>query len=184
MPLLPTSARAIPEPGQITAVPEEAVAEPVRNIPAPGTFAPDFELMDGSGHAHRLSDYQGRRVVVYFYPKDDTPGCTTEACGFRDSHSDYASVNAAVLGISPDSVESHERFAQKFALPFPLLADPEHAVVEQYGAWGAKQMYGNATMGVLRSTFIIGPDGRIEHVFENVKADGHAAEVLEYLRQH
>ena len=170
------------EPTPLRPAPARPVMEPANEMPAVGTFAPDFELVDGSGHAHRLSDYHGRRVVIYFYPKDDTPGCTTEACGFRDKHQDYASANAAVLGISPDTIESHERFAQKFALPFPLLADPEHAVAEHYGVWGEKTMYGRTHSGVFRTTFVIDADGRIAHVFNKVQADGHAEEVLEYLR--
>ncbi len=150
-------------------------------MPKVGALAPDFELMDGAGQTHRLSGYRGKHVVLYFYPKDDTPGCTREACGFRDTLSEFAERNAIVLGVSPDTVESHRKFAAKFSLPFPLLADPDRAVAQHYGAYGQKMMYGKPVMGIKRSTFIIDPNGRIEQVFANVKADGHEMEVLRYL---
>jgi peroxiredoxin Q/BCP len=151
-------------------------------MPKVGHFAPDFELVDGDRQAHRLSDYRGRKVVLYFYPRDNTPGCTKEACGFRDTQKEFAKLNTVVLGVSPDTPQSHTSFAQKFKLNFPLLADPEHAVAEQYGAWGEKNMYGKKSFGIIRSTFIIDEDGKIEHVYPKVKADGHEQEVLNYLQ--
>lgn len=151
-------------------------------MPKVGHFAPDFELVDGDRQAHRLSDYRGRKVVLYFYPRDNTPGCTKEACGFRDVQKEFAQLNSVVLGVSPDSPQSHTSFAQKFKLNFPLLADPEHAVAEQYCAWGEKSMYGKKSFGIIRSTFIIDEDGKIEHVYPKVKADGHEQEVLNYLK--
>jgi peroxiredoxin Q/BCP len=120
-------------------------------------------------------------VVLYFYPKDDTSGCTTQACEFRDSWSEVQARGAVVLGVSPDGIASHERFRDKFSLPFPLLADEDHAVAEAYGVWGEKSMYGRKYQGILRTTFIIDPAGRIAHVFEKVKPKGHAAEVLDAL---
>jgi peroxiredoxin Q/BCP len=147
-------------------------------MPQPGEYAPDFELVDGDGAAHRLSDCRGKRVVLYFYPRDNTPGCTKEACGFRDTLADINKHNALVFGVSPDKPESHQRFSEKFNLPFPLLSDPEHAVAEQYGAWGPKNMYGKTVYGIIRSTFIIDADGRIARVFPKVKAEGHERQVL------
>lgn len=152
-------------------------------FPSTGQLAPDFELMDGSGKAHRLSDYRGRKVVLYFYPKDDTPGCTKEACGFRDTLTEFAKRNAQILGVSPDKVESHEKFARKFSLNFPLLADQDRAVAEHYGAYGEKKLYGKVTLGIKRTTFVIDEQGRLEKIFPNVKADGHEAQVLAYLDQ-
>jgi peroxiredoxin Q/BCP len=146
-----------------------------------GDPAPDFELPDQTGKLHRLSDYRGRRVVLYFYPKDDTPGCTKEACGFRDRLGDFTGRNAAVLGVSPDSVDSHRRFVEKFGLTFPLLADEGHRIADQYGVWVEKNLYGKPSWGIARTTFVIDADGRIEQVFRNVKADGHEQEVLSRL---
>lgn len=140
--------------------------------------APDFELPDETGKLHKLSDYRGKFVVLYFYPKDDTPGCTTEACGFRDNYSAYTQAGAVILGVSPDSAKSHTKFKNKYELPFTLLADEDHAVCEQYGAWGLKKFMGREYDGVLRTTFVIGPDGLIKQVFEGVKPDGHSQEVL------
>jgi peroxiredoxin Q/BCP len=138
-----------------------------------GKPAPDFSLRSDSGDTVRLSDLRGRPVVVYFYPKDDTPGCTTQACAIRDSWSEFERAGATVLGISPDSTESHEKFRSKFTLPFPLLADEDHAVAEAYGAWGEKKNYGKTYMGIIRSGFVIDPDGKVAAAKVNVKADKH-----------
>jgi peroxiredoxin Q/BCP len=147
----------------------------------PGDPAPDFALQSDSGDTIRLADLRGRKVVLYFYPKDDTPGCTKEACGFRDRHRAFEDADAVVLGVSPDDVESHQAFKDKFDLPFPLLADPDHAVAQAYGAWGTKKMYGKEYEGILRSTFLIDERGRIAKVFEKVKPEGHAEEILQAL---
>jgi peroxiredoxin Q/BCP len=143
-----------------------------------GDLAPDFELPSDRGGTVRLRDLRGRRVILYFYPKDDTSGCTKEACGFRDALPSLEERNATVLGVSPDPVRSHERFRDKYDLNFPLLADEDHAVAEAYGAWGTKKMYGREYEGVLRSTFLIDRDGRIEKVYRKVKPAEHAVEVL------
>lgn len=143
-----------------------------------GVKAPDFALPADDGTTVTLSGLKGRKVVLYFYPKDDTSGCTKEACGFRDSWQDVQRAGAVVLGVSPDGVASHQKFKQKYSLPFPLLADADHSVAEAYGAWGEKSMYGKRYKGILRTTFVIDGDGRISRVFERVKAEGHAAEVL------
>lgn len=149
--------------------------------PQPGDSAPDFALPDSTGAVHRLSDYRGKRVVLYFYPKDDTPGCTVEACGFRDHLAAFTDRNAVVFGISPDSPNSHERFSQKFSLTFPLLADEGHGVAEQYGVWVLKKQYGREYMGITRTTFIIDAEGRVQDIFRQVKPEGHEQEVLERL---
>lgn len=143
-----------------------------------GKPAPEFELLDETGTSRNLSDYRGKPVVLYFYPKDDTPGCTTEACNFRDDYSDYESAGIVILGVSPDDTKSHTRFKQKYSLPFPLLSDPDHTVCETYGVWGLKKFMGREYMGVLRTTFLIDAKGRILHVFEDVKPAEHSAEVL------
>ena len=147
-----------------------------------GTLAPDFALPDQEGRTHRLSDYRGRWVVLYFYPKDDTPGCTKEACGFRDQMGSLKALDAVVLGVSADDVESHKRFAEKYGLNFPLLADPERRVIGAYGAWGKKNLYGKEVEGVLRQTFLIDPEGRIAKVWRKVSPEGHALEVAEALK--
>ncbi len=150
-----------------------------------GDQAPAFELQDQDGAAHSLEDYRGRWLVLYFYPKDDTPGCTKEACGFRDASDGLAALDAAVIGVSADDADAHRKFAQKYELNFPLLVDPEKSVLEGYGAWTEKQMYGKRYMGVARITYLIDPDGRIAQVWPKVKAEGHADEVraaLEALR--
>jgi thioredoxin-dependent peroxiredoxin len=144
--------------------------------------APEFTLSDDSGKQVSLSDFRGRPVILYFYPNDDTPGCTTEACNFRDDYSAYEQAGVTILGVSPNSVESHVKFKKKYHLPFPLLADEEHKVCELYGAWGPKKFMGKEYQGVLRTTFVIGPDGMIEKVFENVKPADHSAEVLNALK--
>jgi peroxiredoxin Q/BCP len=143
-----------------------------------GDLAPDFNLPDDRGRNVRLSELRGRPVVLYFYPKDDTPGCTTEACGFRDQFAEYVDNAIVVLGISPDAVASHAGFRDKFSLPFPLLADEGHAVASAYGVWGPKTMMGREYEGVLRTTFLIGPDGRLMRIYENVKPQGHSGQVL------
>lgn len=148
-------------------------------IPAAGAVAPDFTLPADDGSTVTLSALRGRPVVLFFYPKDDTSGCTIEVCSFRDNLPRFDDVNAVVLGISPDSVKSHVKFKTKFALPYQLLADTEHAVADAYGVWQEKSMYGRKYMGVARTTFLIGPDGRIARVFEKVKPEGHGEEVAE-----
>ena len=148
-----------------------------------GTIAPDFTLLDETGTPHRLSDYRGRQLVLYFYPKDDTPGCTTEACSFRDGYSAYQQAGVTILGVSPDTPKKHAKFKEKYSLPFSLLADDGHKVCELYGVWGRKKFMGREYDGVFRTTFVIAPDGTIARVFENVKPDGHSAEVLAALGQ-
>ncbi len=145
--------------------------------PVPGDTAPDFTLLTDTGESLTLSSLQGRSVVLFFYPKDDTSGCTTEACEFRDDFPRFEAANAVILGISPDGVKSHARFKAKFGLPFTLLADTEKAVVGAYDVWKEKSMYGRKYMGVERTTFVIDANGRIANVFEKVKPAGHAAQV-------
>jgi peroxiredoxin Q/BCP len=147
-----------------------------------GVKAPGFSLSADDGTTVTLAGLKGRAVVLYFYPKDDTTGCTKEACGFRDSWVDVQKAGAVVLGVSPDDVASHQKFKRKYTLPFPLLADTDHGVATTYGVWGEKSMYGKRYMGILRTTFIIDAQGRIARVFEKVKPEGHAAEVLTALR--
>jgi len=146
-----------------------------------GSAAPSFSLRSDAGDVINLADFKGRKVVLYFYPKDDTSGCTVEACEFRDSWAAVKRTGAALFGISPDGVDSHQKFKRKYDLPFPLLADPDHAVAERYGVWGEKSMYGRKYFGIKRSTFVIDQNGVIARVFANVKPKGHAAEVLEAL---
>ena len=146
--------------------------------PAPGTLAPDFTLLDQDGVSHTLSAHRGSRVLLYFYPKDDTPGCTKEACMLRDALPDFTALDAIVFGVSPDSVKSHKKFAEKYGLPFILLADEDKEVVQAYGVWGRKKMMGREYDGVFRTSFLIGKDGIIEKVYENVKPETHAAQVL------
>jgi thioredoxin-dependent peroxiredoxin len=153
------------------------------SIPVPGDPAPAVELPDDTGTIHRLSDRRGTWTVIYFYPKDDTPGCTTEACGFRDAYDDITHGGAEIWGISPDDATSHAAFQAKFGLPFTLLSDVDHAVAEAYGAWREKSNYGRTYWGIGRSSFLVGPDGRIAAAWPNVKADGHAAAVLKVLRE-
>ena len=144
----------------------------------PGAKAPAFKLPASGGETIGLKDLKGKPVVLYFYPKDDTSGCTTEACEFRDHWKAVQKAGAVVLGVSPDPVAAHDKFRAKYKLPFPLLADVDHAVAETYGVWGEKSMYGRKYFGILRTTFLIGADGKIVKVFEKVKPKGHAAEVL------
>lgn len=143
--------------------------------------APDFSLADETGAVRSLSEFRGSPVVLYFYPKDDTPGCTTEACNFRDDYHVYAENKVTILGVSPDSAKSHTKFKSKYTLPFSLLADEDHKVCELYGAWGPKKFMGREYEGVLRTTFLIGPNGNIIKVWEGVKPEGHSKEVLEAL---
>jgi peroxiredoxin Q/BCP len=150
---------------------------------AEGSKAPDFTLLTDEGEKLKLSSLKGSPVVLYFYPKDDTPGCTREACGFRDAKAKFARHKAVVLGVSPDDPESHANFRSKYKLPFTLLCDPDHVVAEKYGAWREKNMYGRKSMGIARSTFIIDPTGRVARVFKAVKVDGHDEQVLAALAE-
>ena len=143
-----------------------------------GKQAPEFELEGDSGETVKLSDLRGKSVILYFYPKDDTPGCTTEACEFRDAYDRFREQNIEVLGVSPDGAESHRKFKDKYELPFPLLADPDHTAAEAYGVWKQKKNYGRTYMGIDRSTFVIGPDGTLVKSMRGIKAAGHAADVL------
>ena len=143
-----------------------------------GDKAPDIRLHTDSGEEFRLADLKGKRVVLYFYPKADTPGCTTEACEFRDDLKAFAKKGTVVVGVSPDKPAAQARFKEKYALPFTLLADEDKAAAQTYGVWREKNMYGKKVMGIVRTTFVIGPDGRIEKIYNNVKAQGHAAQVL------
>ncbi len=148
-----------------------------------GQKAPAFSLKAADGKSVRLSELRGKAVVLYFYPKDDTPGCTREACAFRDRISEIQELGATVLGVSPDDVSSHQKFSQKFELSFPLLADVDHAVAEKYGAWREKNLYGRKSMGVQRSTFLIGTDGVVVKVWKKVSVDGHDEQVIDALRE-
>ncbi len=148
-----------------------------------GTMAPDFTLENQDGQPIHLADYRGKVVMLYFYPKDNTPGCTKEACSFRDASSELTDAGAVVLGVSRDTASSHRRFADKFELPFPLLADTEEEVCNAYGVLQEKNMYGKKSIGIVRSTFVIDKDGRIVKVFPKVKVDGHVDEVLDVVRQ-
>lgn len=143
-----------------------------------GTKAPDFQLLDQDGSAVRLSDFTGKKVVLYFYPKDNTPGCTRQACAFAAAYDQFKAKNAVVIGISKDSAASHAKFRQKFSLPFVLLADPELQAIQAYGVWQEKKLYGKTSMGVVRTTFIIDEEGFIRHIMPKVKPDTNAAEVL------
>ena len=148
-----------------------------------GKKAPALTLPDTDGNKVKLTDFAGKNVVVFFYPKDDTPGCTKEACGFRDLYKQIEKQNAVILGVSPDGPESHQKFIDKFKLPFTLLCDPNKKVMERYGAWGEKMMYGKKTVGVIRSTVIVGPDGKVKKHWKRVaKAEAHPAKVLEALQ--
>ena len=148
-----------------------------------GQPAPTFTLLDENETQHSLSDYRGKPVVLYFYPKDDTPGCTKEACGFRDDYSAYEKAGVEILGVSPDSPKSHAKFKAKYDLPFHLLADTEKEVLQAYDAWGLKKSYGREYEGVLRTTFLIDSDGNIAKVFKNVRPAGHSEEILAALQE-
>jgi len=147
-----------------------------------GDQAPDFELRSDSGETVKLSGLRGKPVVLYFYPKDDTPGCTKQACGIRDVYGEFERAGAVVLGVSPDDERSHVRFKEKYSLPFTLLADEDHSVADRYGAWGEKSNRGRTYMGINRSTFVIGADGTVKRVLQKVKPESHAHDVLETLR--
>ncbi|MAT70457.1 MAG: thioredoxin-dependent thiol peroxidase [Planctomycetaceae bacterium] len=149
----------------------------------PGKKAPAFTLPADDGSKVKLSDLAGSPVVLYFYPKDDTPGCTREACAFRDRKKDLQKLGAVVLGVSPDTVEKHEKFRDKYDLNFPLLADADHKIAEKYGAWREKNMYGKKSMGIQRSTYLIGADGKVVKVWKAVKVDGHDEQVLAALKE-
>lgn len=144
----------------------------------PGDSAPPFSATTADGRTLALADFAGRWLALYFYPKDDTPGCTRQACSLRDGWDRLTEAGVAVVGVSPDDAASHERFASRYALPFPLLPDPDRQILTAYGAWGEKSMYGIKRVGVLRTTFLIGPDGRIAHVFKRPAVDRHADEIL------
>lgn len=146
-----------------------------------GDPAPDFTLADADGNSVKLSDFNGKKVVLYFYPKDDTPGCTKEACGFRDAQDEYGEANAVVIGVSPDSEKSHQRFRDKYDLPFLLLADPDRQAIEAYEVWKEKNMYGKKYMGVERSTFIIDEAGVVQEILRKVKVEGHVQAVISSL---
>jgi peroxiredoxin Q/BCP len=148
-----------------------------------GSPAPKFSLPDETGAIRSLSDFAGQTIILYFYPKDDTPGCTTEACNFRDDYSAFEQAGVTILGVSPDSPKSHAKFKEKFNLPFSLLADEQHEVCELFGVWGPKKFMGREYMGVARTTFVIGPDGVVKKIFENVKPADHSAEVLAAVRE-
>ena len=148
-----------------------------------GTKAPDFTLLDKDGKTVSLADFAGKRVVLYFYPRDNTPGCTRQACAFAQNFEDFRRQDIVVIGISKDSVASHLKFAQKYDLPFILLSDPELQAIQAYGAWQEKKLYGKVSMGVVRSTYIIDPQGLIEKVMPKVKPDTNAAEILAYLAE-
>ena len=147
-----------------------------------GAKAPTFTLPDQDEKPVSLADFAGSSVVVYFSPADDTPGCTKEACQFNENLSAFSRSKAKVVGISPDGAAKHTKFRQKYGLTFPLLSDPDHKVMTAYGAWGEKTMYGKKTVGTIRSTFLVGPDGKVQRAWYNVRADGHAAKVLEELK--
>lgn len=147
-----------------------------------GTKAPDFTLMDQSGAPVSLSDFAGKRVVLYFYPKDNTPGCSRQACAFAGAYQEFKTLDTVVIGISKDSAASHQKFAQKYDLPFILLSDPELTAIQAYGVWQEKKNCGKVSMGVVRSTYLIDPNGVIEQVMPKVKPDTNAAEILDYLR--
>lgn len=149
----------------------------------PGDAVENFTLENDKGETVNLSDFKGQKVVVYFYPRDDTPGCTTEACSFRDEISQFADRNTVILGISKDSVKSHMKFIEKYNLPFQLLSDPETKVIQQFGAWGEKKNYGKTYMGIMRSTFILDEEGKVLFTFDKVKTKDHALTVLEEIKK-
>lgn len=151
-------------------------------MPEVGKKAPDFTLPDQNGNKVSLKNFKGKKVVLYFYPKDNTSGCTKEACNFRDDFPKFKKTDTVIIGVSPDSVSSHKKFADKYNLPFTLLSDEEKNVLEKYGVWKEKSMYGKKYMGVERTTFIIDEDGKIKKIFNKVKVDGHNTEVMEALK--
>lgn len=147
-----------------------------------GDVAPNFTLLDQNGKTHTLSDYKGKWILLYFYPKDDTPGCTKEACGVRDTFPKFKKMDAVVFGVSADSVERHKKFAEKYTLSFALLADENKSIVKKYGVWAKKKFMGREYMGILRTSFLINPAGKIAKIYEGVKPEGHAEEVLKDLQ--
>lgn len=149
-----------------------------------GQKAPSFKAKDQNGATVSLADFKGKYVVLYFYPKDNTPGCTVEACAFRDDYSHLTKAGAVVLGVSPDSEKSHQNFIAKFNLPFPLLVDTDHSLAEAYGAWGEKSLYGRKFLGIIRSTLLIAPDGSVAQAWPKVKVDGHSEDVLAAIEAH
>lgn len=149
-----------------------------------GELAPDFALEASNGETIKLSDYRGKNIVLYFYPKDMTPGCTTQACDFRDYHESFSDVNAVILGVSPDPLSRHEKFIDKHGLPFILLADEEHKAAEAYDAWKPKKMFGKEFMGIERSTFIIDKDGKLVKEWRKVKVKGHVEEALSFIKEN
>jgi peroxiredoxin Q/BCP len=152
-------------------------------LPKVGTKAPSFSLTDQDGQKHSLTQYLGKWVLVYFYPKDDTPGCTKQACMLRDADEDFSKLKAVVLGISADGVKSHKKFVEKYGLPFPLLADEDKKVVNAYGVWGRKKMMGREYDGIFRTSFLVSPEGKITKIYEKVKAETHAQTVLADLKE-
>ena len=156
-------------------------AENVKMLEA-GAKAPGFTLLDKDGNSVSLSDFAGKKVVLYFYPKDNTPGCTRQACAFAGAYEEFKKINAVVIGVSKDSVASHQKFAERHGLPFILLSDPDLTAIQAYGVWQEKKLYGKVSMGVVRSTFVINENGMIEKVMPKVKPDTNAAEILEYLK--
>ncbi len=151
-------------------------------MPEVGKKAPDFSLIDQDGKKKSLKDFKGKKVILYFYPKDNTSGCTKEACNFRDDFPKFKKTDAIILGVSPDSVESHKKFASKYNLPFTLLSDEDKKVLKKYDVWKEKSMYGRKYMGVVRTTYVIDENGKIKNVFNKVKVDGHNSEVMEALK--
>ncbi|UFU00154.1 thioredoxin-dependent thiol peroxidase [Radiobacillus kanasensis] len=149
-----------------------------------GKQAPDFQLTSNEGETVKLSDLKGKHVVLYFYPKDDTPGCTTEACDFRDNHESFKELDAVILGVSPDSEASHQKFQEKHDLPFQLLVDEDHKVAEDYGVWKLKKNFGKEYMGIERSTFIIDKEGVLQKEYRKVKVDGHVKDALEFIKEN
>ena len=153
-------------------------------IPDTGHRAPDFKGYDQSGKIIRLKELKGKKVVLFFYPKDLTPTCTVEACNLRDNYSALTKAGIIVLGISADDEASHQKFAGRHQLPYPLIADTKHTIIDKYGVWGEKQLYGKKFMGILRTTFLIGEDGKILHVFRKVKSAEHAEQILGWIKEH
>lgn len=167
--------------GYLVCSPRLFISEPTHlmsTMPEVGAPAPAFEGVTQTGETLRLSDYRGQKVALYFYPKDDTPGCTKQACNLRDNYQALLDAGVAVIGVSADEVESHEAFAEKYDLPFPLVADPDHAILEKYGVWGERNLYGNLFLGIKRTTFLIDEAGEIVHVFKRPKVEEHTAEIL------
>lgn len=154
------------------------IPAPLADLIEPGQPAPAFTLKDQDGKTHKLSDYRGRWVVLYFYPRDNTPGCTIQACGFRDNHSKLEKLNAVVLGVSPDDEKAHQKFVEKRKLSFPLLVDPDQAIATKYGAWREKKLFAKKYMGIVRTTYLIDPQGKVARRWDKVKVAGHVADVI------